>query len=125
LSFDVPTGKCIGCTGHEGTKIWKDKRDREEHKEVFLLCDQSYPPILPAHGRQLCIKIIRVENGSIASRLTSEFLNIGRGYTLVAVLPRGRNFGRITQKGPYKNLCGRKSWRPNFPYKCQKRAELF
>jgi hypothetical protein len=48
---------------------------------VFLLCDQSYPPLLPAHGRQLCIKIIRVENGSIAS-LTSEFLNIVRGYTL-------------------------------------------
>jgi hypothetical protein len=31
-SFDVATGRCIGRTGHEGTKIWKDKRDTEEHK---------------------------------------------------------------------------------------------
>jgi hypothetical protein len=40
-----------------------------------------------------------------------------------SVLPRGRNFGRRTQKGPYKNLCGRKNWRPNFLEICQKRAE--
>jgi hypothetical protein len=41
------------------------------------------------------------------------------------VLPRGRNFGRRTQKGPYKNLCGRKSWRPNFLSICQKRGQTF
>jgi hypothetical protein len=80
-SFHVPTWKCIGCTGHEGSKFWRDKRDKDNHKEVIVLADQAYPPILPCHGKQQCIKIIRVENGSIQS-LTSEFLNLGRGYTL-------------------------------------------
>jgi hypothetical protein len=30
------------------------------------------------------------------------------------VLPTGRNFGRKTQKSPYKNLSGRKKQRLNF-----------
>jgi hypothetical protein len=30
------------------------------------------------------------------------------------VLPTGRNFGRKTQKWPYKNMSGRKNSRPNF-----------
>jgi hypothetical protein len=80
-SFKVPTWKCIGCTGHEGSKFWREKRDKDDHKEVFILADQSYLPILPCHGKQQCFKIIRVENGTIQS-LTSEFLNFGRGYTL-------------------------------------------
>jgi hypothetical protein len=39
------------------------------------------------------------------------------------VLPRGRNFGRKSQKGPQKNLRGRKNWRPNFYQIFIKRAE--
>jgi hypothetical protein len=39
------------------------------------------------------------------------------------VLPRGRNFGRKSQKGPRKNLRGRKNWRPNFYQIFMKRAE--
>jgi hypothetical protein len=41
----------------------------------------------------------------------------------LALLPRGRNFGRRTQKGPLKKLRGRKNWRPNFYRIYIKRAE--
>jgi hypothetical protein len=64
-----------------------------------------------------------VEHGSLLPGFNSAVLDLltvcaasNTVFTLVfsPVLPRGRNFGRRTQKGPYKNLCGRKNWRPNF-----------
>jgi hypothetical protein len=39
------------------------------------------------------------------------------------VLPRGRNFGRKTQKGPKKIVWGRENLGPNFWQIFQKRAE--
>jgi hypothetical protein len=39
------------------------------------------------------------------------------------VLPTGRNFGRKTQKWPFKYLSGRKKQRPNFSPISQKMAE--
>jgi hypothetical protein len=82
-SFDINTWKCVACSGHEGPSIWTDRKDRNDHKEVIILSDQSYPPLLPVHGEQRCLRFIRVENGSIQT-LTSELLSIGRGYTLGA-----------------------------------------
>jgi hypothetical protein len=40
-----------------------------------------------------------------------------------SVLPRSRNFGRKTQKGPKKIVWGRESLGPNFLQNYQKRAE--
>jgi hypothetical protein len=82
-SFDTNSWKCVACSGHEGPSMWTDRKDRNEHKEVFILSNQSYPPLLPVHSEQRCLRFIRVENGSIQT-LTSELLSIGRGYTLGA-----------------------------------------
>ncbi len=50
---------------------------------LFVLADQNFPPIVPVGGEGECIKIVQVENGSLAE-LVEVFLGLTRGFDLPA-----------------------------------------
>jgi hypothetical protein len=76
FSFD-PSNLSNGCCGN--TKVVKG--------EVWVLCDQNFPPILPCYGRGGCLKIIRIEEGdlsTLASTWLTKFGNkVGNGITML------------------------------------------
>ena len=40
-------------------------------REAIILSDQSYPPILPSNSERACIRIIRLEYGTIHDLITT------------------------------------------------------
>jgi hypothetical protein len=78
-SFNINTQRCFGCSGHDEQVIWRKKgASTPLQREVLVLTDQSYPAVLPTGGAQRCIKIIRVEHGSI-SDLVYELTSLAKG----------------------------------------------
>jgi hypothetical protein len=79
-SFNINTLECHACEGHEELKPWRKKGsgNGEQHGEVFILADQSWPPVLPTKNAARCLKIIKREHGSI-HELATEFLQLARG----------------------------------------------
>jgi hypothetical protein len=80
-SFNINTLECFGCEGHKDLKLWRRKGSapgEEQQAEVFILADQSWPPVLPTNSGSRCLKIIRREHGSIFD-LATEFLHLARG----------------------------------------------
>jgi hypothetical protein len=70
------------CNGHDGQAIWKPKGSSMPLQwEVLILADQSYPALLPTSGQQLCLKLIRVEHGSVES-LGQELASLAKGMEL-------------------------------------------
>jgi hypothetical protein len=66
---------CIGCGTHNRRPAFKTRGEAGPAglNQAVFLGDQHIPPILPASGSELCIKILRIENGSIKD-LVEEFL---------------------------------------------------
>ena len=56
---------------------------RSPGKEVFILSDQSYPPLLPSSLDKSCIRIIRLEFGSL-HELVTIFLELLEGRSLAS-----------------------------------------
>jgi uncharacterized membrane protein YgcG len=82
-SFNTATMMCQ-CDGeHSGVKIAGGGGERAGGMEAFLLVDQSYPAILPAHGKRKCLKIVRLEHGML-QELASEFVSLMKGRFLEA-----------------------------------------
>ncbi len=54
-----------------------------DNPPVFILMDQNFPPMVPAEGEGECLKIIQVENGSLAD-LVEVFLRVTRGFDVPA-----------------------------------------
>jgi hypothetical protein len=77
-SFDTNTLECRGCSGHQEKKIWKDRANKEGHRQVILLTDQCYPAMLLAHGPAMCLKIVRREYGSL-NQMVAELMDLARG----------------------------------------------
>jgi hypothetical protein len=50
-----------------------------DNPPLFVLTDQNFPPMVPAEGEGECLKIIQVENGSLAD-LVEVFLGVTRGF---------------------------------------------
>jgi hypothetical protein len=50
---------------------------------LFVLTDQNFPPMVPAEGEGECLKIIQIENGSLAD-LVEVFLGLTRGFDVPA-----------------------------------------
>ena len=90
FSFDPWRKVCISC--HEaGTHsvLGKDKSNwkHEPVREAIILCDQSYPPILPSSSSLQCLRIIRLEFGSIFDLTTTILERLeGRQLTLGSVI---------------------------------------
>jgi hypothetical protein len=66
---------CLHCGSH-GTKPAFKKRGEAgtgSGEQAVVLSDQCFPPILPTNGGEKCLKILRVEDGSILD-LVDEFM---------------------------------------------------
>ena len=67
-SFDPQRKVCLSCPGaisHPvlGSPVADGRRKKE--REVLMLGDQALPPLLPSSSAQNCIRVIRLEFGSI------------------------------------------------------------
>ena len=88
LSFSfIPQRKvCTLCpTAKEHTVLGTPRGGniRSPGKEVFILADQSYPPLLPSSSDKSCIRIIRLEFGSL-HELVTIFLELLEGRFLAS-----------------------------------------
>jgi hypothetical protein len=65
-SFMVRTMECIGCTAHLNyTPFPRRGSNVRGGRQLVWLTDQSMPPLLPATTQQECIKIMRLESGTL------------------------------------------------------------
>jgi hypothetical protein len=84
-SFCPNTLLCKTCQGEhtvlrrsiEGSDVGMD------NPPVFVLSDQNFPPMVPVGGEGECLKIVQVENSSLAD-LAGVFLSVTRGFDLPA-----------------------------------------
>ena len=72
FSFNPWDKLCTGCLAEEGHPVLGNGNIG---REVVILSDQSYPPLLPSSSGQKCIRIIRLEHGSLFD-LCSTLLDI-------------------------------------------------
>jgi hypothetical protein len=64
--FRLRTMECIGCPLHVNyTPFPRRGTNVKGGRQAIWLTDQSMPPILPATSQQQCIKIVRLENGTL------------------------------------------------------------
>ncbi len=84
-SFDPNTLHCKACQGgHQVLRRMIEGSDVGlDNPPLFVLADQNFPPIVPVGGEGECIKIVQVENGSLAE-LVEVFLGLTRGFDLPA-----------------------------------------
>ena len=61
-SFDRKSMKCRCCASRV---LGPMNSSCKFERRTFVLCDQNFPAVLPAGGDKQCIKILRVENGSL------------------------------------------------------------
>ena len=73
FSFDPKTLLCSNCPSRGGHRI----DGGGEERQTFILSDQNFPGVLPCSSGE-CLKIVRVENGSLNEIVTC-FLEVTRG----------------------------------------------
>ena len=76
FSFDPSVMQCVLCLARGPHEI-VNCSDRS----VFVLSDQSFPAVLPSTSEKDCIRVIRVENGSLWD-LVNSFLDVTRGHSV-------------------------------------------
>ena len=68
-SFDTATLICLTCNFKPEHKVLSSNKDAGPSKydcpSVFVLSDQSFPACIPTGGEGECLKIIRLEDGSL------------------------------------------------------------
>jgi hypothetical protein len=87
---------CLHCGAH-GTKPAFKKRGEagtSSGAQAVVLTDHCFPPILPANGGKKCLKILRVENGSILD-LVDEFLKVLGNH----IFPAGSSPSHLSKVG--------------------------
>jgi hypothetical protein len=86
-SFNLETFVCntCNCRGeHQVLHREVDGTDALDESPVcFVLSDQCFPPLLPVEGDGECIKIFRIEDGTL-SELVDAFLGLIRGFSVPA-----------------------------------------
>jgi len=78
FSFDPNTFTCTNCakSPHRVAKMSEGGEDCPPR--VFVVTDQSFPPVLPDLDESGCVSIIRIENGNL-QELASIFLEMFKG----------------------------------------------
>ena len=71
ISFDVPSASCTTCLTDEH-EAWQR---REGGPIAFVLTDQHFPANAPASGEGECLRVVRIEDGSLWE-LADELLRI-------------------------------------------------
>jgi hypothetical protein len=66
---------CVQCGAHGTKPAFKIRGEAgtSSGDQAVILSDQCFPPILPTSGTEKCLKILRVENGSVVT-LVDEFV---------------------------------------------------
>ena len=67
-SFDPVRKACTFCPAARDHQVLGTPLGNPTHapgREVVILCDQSFPPLLPSSTDKKCLRIIRLEFGSI------------------------------------------------------------
>jgi hypothetical protein len=65
-SFCAKTLECIGCKNHVNAQHFPRRGSNQKGvRQVIWLTDDSMPPVLPVGGGQGCIKIVRLESGTL------------------------------------------------------------
>ena len=86
-SFNLESLKCTTCPlKPEHIVLYREaneKRNLFHYPSVFIISDQSFPPNIPTGGEGECLKIVRVEDGSL-DELAAVFLEIIRPYAVPA-----------------------------------------
>ena len=86
-SFDTGSLVCKTCDLKPDHKILVSNKaldpNTQQDPVVFVLSDQSFPACFPAGGEGNCLKIIRLEDGSL-SDLTAVFLETVANHTIPA-----------------------------------------
>jgi hypothetical protein len=77
FSFDRSTLRCKECGPHGDRPFLRAKGDKSGGREVIVLADQAFPPILPADSDKRCVKIARLEDGSL-DELAKEWVDMSR-----------------------------------------------
>ena len=72
--WDKTCGTCPSAINHS-VMGQRPGEDDSPGREVFILSDQSYPPIIPSSTTLKCMRIIRIEHGSL-HELTSLFIDV-------------------------------------------------
>jgi hypothetical protein len=106
-SFDPGNLKCM-CVGSHN--VWPLATARGESRggpEVVILADQCCPPAFITSGGQRCVKVIRLEHGSLL-HLVEGFIDILRGRYIMAgsviLLFSGTNMARAGTAGYIQDL---------------------
>ena len=86
-TFDTGTLVCVTCgykPHHKALYTAKEAvHNRDLFPAVFVLCDQSFPAVVPTGGEGECLKILRLEDGCL-SDLTDIFLETVKPYLVPA-----------------------------------------
>jgi hypothetical protein len=82
FSFDRGTLKCNECELHLNKAFLKNKGDKSGEREVVVLAEQSFSPILPTKEEGRCLKICRLEFASL-EELAKEWLDLSRKKEIV------------------------------------------
>ena len=86
-SFDTGSLKCHTCKGKEGHTVLDRECEDPDYNytapRCFALSDQNFPAFLPADGPGDCIKIVRIEDGTL-DELASFFLETVKGFAVPA-----------------------------------------
>ena len=86
-SFDTGSLLCLTCSYKPEHKVLVGLKEPDPPKYscpvVFVLADQSFPACFPTGGEGECLKILRLEDGTL-SDLTSIFLDTVKPFTVPA-----------------------------------------
>jgi hypothetical protein len=65
-SFCTRNSECIGCRKHINYQHFPRRGSNSRgERQVIWLTDESMPPVLPVKGDQQCVKIVRLEGGTL------------------------------------------------------------
>jgi hypothetical protein len=86
-SFNLENLTCNNCTFRgEHTVLSREvggSGELDASASCFILSDQNFPPVLPAEGDGECLKIFRIEDGTLDELVTS-FMELTKGFTIPA-----------------------------------------
>jgi hypothetical protein len=85
-SFNLSNFTCNTCTSTEHPVLHRENERfnaRDLVPQAFVVADQNFPGVLPVDGNGECVKIFRMEHGSIPE-LVESFLEFTKGYVVPA-----------------------------------------
>jgi hypothetical protein len=66
FSFCTKNAECIGCRSHINVQHFPRRGSNSRgERQIIWLTDESMPPVLPVKGEQQCVKIVRLEGGTL------------------------------------------------------------